>query len=651
MRVLRIAHHAVVSAWRERERQLRRQGARVALLSARVWNEGGRDVALHADGDVFVRGVRTFGTHPNAFVYDPVPIWRALGGRPDLLDLHEEPFALATAEILALRALRRRREPYLLYSAQNIDKRYPIPFRWFEAYALRHAAGAYVCNREAGEILERKGLPVPATYIPLGVDTAAFTPRERVAPGGQAVIGYIGRLEPHKGVATLVRAVAAESTWTLQITGDGSERAALVELAATLGAADRVVFRGFADGADLAERYRELDVVAVPSVPTPGWLEQFCRVAVEAMAAGVPVVASRTGAIPDVVADAGVLVEPGDAAALGRGIREALDPSRWEQLRTAGLAHAQDFTWDRVAAAHAALYRAVAGEEPDAGVAHPPQIAVVAYGSPDLLRGALAALGGALEVTIVDNSSSPETRALAEEVGACYVDAGANLGFGGGVNVALRSLAERGLADRDVLLLNPDARIGPDGVRRMQEELHRGRRVAAVGAAQTDPATGEAVRVWWPFPTPVRQWIEAIGLGRLNRAHDFAIGSLLMLRADAVAAVGPFDERFFLYSEETDWQRRAVDAGWRIAVADVEATHIGAATSSDSRRRERYFHASAEKYVRKHHGAPGWQVYRGAVIAGSAVRGILLPGDRGRAARERASLYLRGPAAHEPERT
>ena len=134
VRVLRVAHHAVVDAWREREREMIAQGVEVRLLSSVTWNEGGTDITLSRGGDDFVAGVRTFGTHPNGFLYDPRPLWRALGQRFDVIDLHEEPFALATAEILFLRALRRNRTPYILYSAQNIRKRYPIPIRWFESH-------------------------------------------------------------------------------------------------------------------------------------------------------------------------------------------------------------------------------------------------------------------------------------------------------------------------------------------------------------------------------------------------------------------------------------------------------------------------------------------------------------------------------------
>ncbi|MWB97260.1 glycosyltransferase [Agromyces seonyuensis] len=643
LRVLRIAHHAVVDAWRERERELRRQGLEVALVSSKRWNEGGRDLDLRPGGDArWVRGARTFGRHPSVFLYDPRPIWRALAGRPDVVDLHEEPNSLAVAEVRLLMRLRGIRAPFVMYSAQNLAKRYPVPFRWFERSALRHGAGAYVCNAEAGRILTEKGLAGPARLIPLGVDVDVFTPADRDAPGEDAVVGYVGRLEAHKGVDVLLRAIALRPGRRLVITGDGPERPALERLAADLGIAERVEFAGFAADGALADRYRALDVVAVPSLPTPTWLEQFCRVAVEAMASGVPVVGSDSGAIPDVVGTAGVIVPPGDPEALAAGLDEAL--ARWSELRAAGTAHAADFTWESVAAEQAALYRTVLGTD-DAAADVPPRIVVVAYGPPDELDGCLAALDGAFEVLVVDNSSEPRTRTVAEAHGARYLDAGGNRGFAGGVNLGLAELSGATGLGGDVMLLNPDARIGPDDVRRMHAALRAAPRTAAVGAEQTVAATGEPVRVRWPFPTPLGAWIEAFGLGGLRRRWGFAIGSALLLRAEAVDALGGLDERFFLYSEETDWQYRARRAGWRIDVVPTSATHEGAGTGGDPAVRERHFYASAERYQRKHYGAAGWQAYRLANLLGAAARALVLPGERGAEARRRRDLFARGPVA------
>jgi GT2 family glycosyltransferase len=122
------------------------------------------------------------------------------------------------------------------------------------------------------------------------------------------------------------------------------------------------------------------------------------------------------------------------------------------------------------------------------------------------------------------------------------------------------------------------------------------------------------------------------------------IGSVLLLRATALAQVGGFDERYFLYAEETDWQRRAYDHGWRMACCNqVTATHVGAGTGGSADRRRVHFHASQERYIRKHHGRFGWGVYRAGTMAGSFIRAIVLPGQRGREAALRFHLYRQGP--------
>ena len=141
-----------------------------------------------------------------------------------------------------------------------------------------------------------------------------------------------------------------------------------------------------------------------------------------------------------------------------------------------------------------------------------------------------------------------------------------------------------------------------------------------------------------------------MGLGGLRRRPDFVIGSVLLLRAAALEQVGGLDERFFLYAEETDWAKRASVLGWRHRVVEsVTALHLGAATSGDPARREAHFHGSQERYQRKHFGAAGWHVARAGQVVGSAVRSVVLPGERGVAAGRRAAQYVRGPLKVESE--
>lgn len=643
MRALRVSHSGVVDAWRSRERELAARGIDVRLLTARRWNEFGTEVPLVPRPGEPVEGVRTLGRHPALFVYDPRPLWRALGQSWDVIDIHEEPFALSTAEILLLRKLRRQRAPYTLYSAQNIDKRYPPPFRWLERWALRRASGVSVCNGEAGAIVSRKGYPGRPSLIPLGLDPGLFAPGEggRAPDPARVVVGYVGRLEAHKGVDVLLRAVAGADRLQLRLAGDGPDRANLEAAAKEAGISARVTFLGPVAPEQLPDFYRSVDVVAVPSLTTPSWVEQFGRVAVEAMACGTPVVASDSGALPDVVADAGILVPPGDVEALRAALLDVVsDPARLALLREKGLARAATTSWERVAAAYDSMYRLAAHEGGGPRVDRGLDVIVVAYGAPQLLAEALEPVRS-LAVTVVDNSSSPEVRAVAERCGAAYVDPGHNGGFAAGVNEGLR---HRRHAHGDVLLLNPDAVISLESVEVLRRSLANDPTLASVGPSQVD-ATGTRARVLWPFPTPARTWLEAVGLSRLNRTDDFVIGSVLLLRGSALEHVGGLDETFFLYAEETDWARRARDLGWRHAeVTSAVATHVGSATSTDPLLREARFHASLERYLRKHHGSVGWWTARAGQIAGSGLRSLVLRGERRQLARGRLRLYVRGPA-------
>ena len=264
---------------------------------------------------------------------------------------------------------------------------------------------------------------------------------------------------------------------------------------------------------------------------------------------------------------------------------------------------------------------------------------VVAYGDPSPLTACLAALPPELPVIVVDNSSSAETRQVVEGSGARYVDAGRNLGFAAGVNLGLRALDQPG----DVLLLNPDAVIDATGLDGLRDRLAADARLACVAPAQVDD-DGRPARVAWPFPSPAGTWLEAGGLGRLRKRPDFLIGSILLIRAEALSDVGAFDERFFLYSEETDWQIRARRRGWKVALVDeVVARHSGAGTGGDPWIRQVRFYASEEMLIRKHHGAAGWALHRAGATFGAIIRGLLLSGDRRLIARRRAAIYWKGP--------
>jgi 2-deoxystreptamine N-acetyl-D-glucosaminyltransferase/2-deoxystreptamine glucosyltransferase len=195
--------------------------------------------------------------------------------------------------------------------------------------------------------------------IPSGVDARRFAP-----PGTDPVpdlprprILYVGRLATQKGVRTLLEAVPLLRCRQarLLLVGDGPLRAKLERQAARLGLAGRVCVTGFVPHAQVAAYLHHADLLVLPSV-----YEELGSVLVEAMQAGLPVVASAVGGIPEVVADGvtGRLVPPGDPAPLAAAIDEVLgDPGLAHRLGEAARARAPAYHWERLAEQVLDVYR------------------------------------------------------------------------------------------------------------------------------------------------------------------------------------------------------------------------------------------------------------------------------------------------------
>jgi GT2 family glycosyltransferase len=219
-------------------------------------------------------------------------------------------------------------------------------------------------------------------------------------------------------------------------------------------------------------------------------------------------------------------------------------------------------------------------------------------------------------VVVVDNGASAEVEQIAAAAGARYEATPRNLGFAGGVNVGLQLVGPA----RDVLLLNPDACLDWADVLRLQQALRSDPTLAAVAPALAG-ADGAPQRTVWPVPTPVSVWADALGVERVVRGPTFLSGAVLLLRAEAVAEVGGFDEQFFLYAEETDWQQRALRADWRVRVVpDVVAVHVGGATSASEDERVRRSTRSALAYARKWYPGAGAHVMRAGSVVAAARR-------------------------------
>jgi glycosyltransferase involved in cell wall biosynthesis len=234
--------------------------------------------------------------------------------RPDAIYVHHEPYALATAQVYWAnrRSLRR---PIGCYSAQNILKRYPPPFRWTESIVLRRSRYFCPISAEVERVFRQKGYAGPSAVLPLGIDPGVYYKR----PAGEALkarlrqrpdevlIGYLGRIVQEKGLLTLLRGLAGvtDLPWRLVVVGAGPLEAEFDALGRTLGLADRISRIGFVPHEQAPEYLSALDVLVLPSETQPNWKEQFGRVVIEALACGAAVVGSDSGEIPKLIADTG----------------------------------------------------------------------------------------------------------------------------------------------------------------------------------------------------------------------------------------------------------------------------------------------------------------------------------------------------------
>ncbi|MER6281902.1 glycosyltransferase family 1 protein [Streptomyces sp900105245] len=217
---------------------------------------------------------------------------------------------------------------------------------WRRIRSVHSAADLTLAPSSAAlDDLEAHGVPRVRLW-PRGVDTVRFRPEHRdaslrreLAPNGELIVGYVGRLAPEKHVE-LLAGVDAMPGVRLVVVGDGPSRPQLTE------ALPGAVFLGRRTGGELARIFASLDLFV-----HTGPFETFCQTVQEAMASGVPVVAPAVGGPLDLVAHGrtGLLVPPRDAAAVHDAVRElAADPVRRAAYGTAARAMVEGRTWAAV---------------------------------------------------------------------------------------------------------------------------------------------------------------------------------------------------------------------------------------------------------------------------------------------------------------
>jgi len=344
MRVLMISKTFVAStAQRKLEELARCPGVELTLVTPAYWlaDDGSKQVFELR----YTRGYRTivtpmmFNGHFHLYYYPRLgQIMREV--RPEILHIDEEPYNLATFH--AMRLARHYKVKALFVAWQNIYRSYPPPFRQFEQYNYRHAAVAVAGIADAADILKRKGFSGPIRVVPQhGIDPQIYQrsePYPQRAKDAPFILGYAGRLKEEKGLSLLTEALTKLPAYCrVVLVGAGPMKDELKQHAARLGVVDRVTFKGAVPTYAMPQEMQQMDAFVLPSLTRPNWKEQFGRVLAEAMACETPVIGSRSGEIPHVIGDAGLLFQEGNVQELAACVRRLMDdPALSAQLAAKG---------------------------------------------------------------------------------------------------------------------------------------------------------------------------------------------------------------------------------------------------------------------------------------------------------------------------
>jgi glycosyltransferase involved in cell wall biosynthesis len=254
---------------------------------------------------------------------------------------------------------------------------------WWLLWSVRNRIQhVFTVSQDGTDVMAQLGFGGRITKIPLGFDGRLFYPQTQclIATArrrlglNSVVIAYFGRLVPEKGIDLLLQALSTltDLRWQLLIDKFSPYRSAYeVQIQSqiqALGLTSRVVYFD-ASHSEIPDYMNAADIVVLPSISTPKFKEQYGRVIPEAMACGKIVVGSQSGAIPELIGEAGFVFPEGDASRLGKVLRYLLTAPEVEldSMRTKAVerAHAH-FTAARQAEI---MYRTVGGLEIDKNVA------------------------------------------------------------------------------------------------------------------------------------------------------------------------------------------------------------------------------------------------------------------------------------------
>ncbi len=363
MRALLLSHTYADPASRGKLRALVAQGCTVSVAVPERWTDAGGQrtfVSPYAsEGGVRIAPIRVRGADGpvRSARWSRDQLRRLLTDfRPEIVQVEEEPgsrvadLVTRLAEGLGVPAVAFTGDPFPDDVSFWAERRRRATLARSRGIVAAHRLSA----AHAGRM--RPGLPVEV--IPQVAVALPSAPTHSAEPTLR--VGFVGRLVPEKGLDALFRAcVKLQGAWTLTVVGSGPALEPLEALAERLGIGSRVTWLGGLSRADLSSLWPTLGCLVAPSRTAVRWIETYPVACLEAMAHGVPVVASDSGALPEFVGGAGLVVPEDDVGALcGALLRLCRSTGERESIGTAGRRRVvEEFSEDALARKTLAFWR------------------------------------------------------------------------------------------------------------------------------------------------------------------------------------------------------------------------------------------------------------------------------------------------------
>lgn len=278
-------------------------------------------VAPEHDGNYAVISLPRLSHSPGIYCSWDMALRRT---RPDVWYVAQERYDWSSLQAIAYGRLWTLRTKVVGGSTVNIDYALRrLHHKWKERFFFAATDAIVAMNQEAADLLRAHGYRKPIlVQHGIGADEDMWRPRPsgelRTRLGlGTFVVGYVGALIEDKGLPDLAQALLQlEGDWSALFVGDGPLRHELQAFFDSRGLSARAHLVGYVPRGDIPSYMNCMDVLVLPSHTTPAMKEQFGLVLAEAMLSAVAVVGSDSGAIPEVIGDAGLIFPEGDVAAL-----------------------------------------------------------------------------------------------------------------------------------------------------------------------------------------------------------------------------------------------------------------------------------------------------------------------------------------------